>query len=252
LIPLALDENRSGKRPSGFDRSRRAEVRYSAALKRAARAIGSIVTTVWHPDDQSSVGRVISVLNHYGRLIEPWAEAVARGMIEDVAHRDKRAWFEAADKMGRQLRQEINDTPVGHVMRQRLEDQIVLIRSLPIEAAERVRHLTNESLTNASRSSEIANEIMRSGEVARSRAELIARTETARTATELTKARAENIGSTAYIWRTAHDGDVRPSHKKMDGQVVRWDDPPTLDGLTGHAGCLPNCRCFPEPIVPED
>jgi hypothetical protein len=38
----------------------------------------------------------------------------------------------------------------------------------------------------------------------------------------------------------------------MNGQVVAWDDPPTLDGLTGHAGALPNCRCIPLPIIPED
>ena len=24
---------------------------------------------------------------------------------------------------------------------------------------------------------------------------------------------------------------------------------PTLDGLTGHAGALPKCRCYPEPVV---
>jgi uncharacterized protein with gpF-like domain len=35
----------------------------------------------------------------------------------------------------------------------------------------------------------------------------------------------------------------------MDGQFVKWSEPPTLDGLTGHAGALPNCRCYPEPVV---
>ncbi|MDR0067994.1 phage head morphogenesis protein, partial [Acinetobacter sp. 11520] len=30
-----------------------------------------------------------------------------------------------------------------------------------------------------------------------------------------------------------------------------WDNPPTLDNLKGHAGCLPNCRCYPEPSIPD-
>jgi hypothetical protein len=32
----------------------------------------------------------------------------------------------------------------------------------------------------------------------------------------------------------------------MKDKFVRWDNPPTLDGMTGHAGCLPNCECWSE------
>jgi uncharacterized protein with gpF-like domain len=49
------------------------------------------------------------------------------------------------------------------------------------------------------------------------------------------------------LWRTARDGDVRASHKAMEGKQVDWNRPPTLDGMTGHAGSLPNCRCFCQP-----
>ncbi|MDR8377773.1 phage head morphogenesis protein, partial [Acinetobacter baumannii] len=54
-----------------------------------------------------------------------------------------------------------------------------------------------------------------------------------------------------YIWRTSEDGDVRPSHKAMNGKFVAWNSPPTLDNLKGHAGCLPNCRCYTEPVIPN-
>ena len=30
-----------------------------------------------------------------------------------------------------------------------------------------------------------------------------------------------------------------------------WDSPPTLDGMKGHAGEFPNCRCYPEPVIPR-
>lgn len=80
---------------------------------------------------------------------------------------------------------------------------------------------------------------------------VIARTEVARTSSVLTQARAEHAGSTGYIWRTARDGDVRPSHKAMNGRFVRWGEPPTLDNLRGHAGCLPNCRCYADPVIPD-
>ncbi|MCY1351943.1 phage head morphogenesis protein, SPP1 gp7 family [compost metagenome] len=111
--------------------------------------------------------------------------------------------------------------------------------------------LTLQGIEDSTRANEIAKEIQRSGEVATSRAQLIARTEVSRTAATLTEARAKATGSEGYIWRTAHDGTVRSSHKAMEGKFVPWSTPPTLDKLTGHAGCLPNCRCWPEPVIPK-
>jgi len=80
---------------------------------------------------------------------------------------------------------------------------------------------------------------------------MIARTEIGRASTALTQARSLALGSTGYIWRTAEDGDVRHSHAEMEGKFVSWDRPPTLDGLTGHAGALPNCRCYCEVVLPH-
>jgi uncharacterized protein with gpF-like domain len=66
----------------------------------------------------------------------------------------------------------------------------------------------------------------------------------------ITQARASQVDSTHYIWRTAEDESVRESHAEMEGQVVAWNDPPTLsDGTTTHAGQIYNCRCYPEPII---
>ncbi|EFO4716945.1 phage head morphogenesis protein, partial [Escherichia coli] len=44
--------------------------------------------------------------------------------------------------------------------------------------------------------------------------------------------------------------DVRHSHREMEGKFVEWGKPPTLDGMTGHAGELPNCRCYKEIVFP--
>uniref|UniRef100_UPI00255ADB8F DUF6883 domain-containing protein n=1 Tax=Pseudodesulfovibrio pelocollis TaxID=3051432 RepID=UPI00255ADB8F len=74
-------------------------------------------------------------------------------------------------------------------------------------------------------------------------------TEVSKAGTALTRARAESVGSEGYIWRTARDGATRPSHRAMEGRFVKWSEPPTLDGMTGHAGEFPNDRCYPEPVV---
>lgn len=173
-------------------------------------------------------------------------------MLADVNRRDQGAWREMAKEMSRSLRMEIESAPIGEVMHALLAEQVTLIKSIPIEAAQRVHKLTIEGLEGSRRANEISKEIMASGEVAKSRADLIARTEVARTASTLTQARAEYVGSDGYIWRTSGDTDVRHSHREMNGKFVRWDSPPTLDGMKGHAGQFPNCRCYPEPVIPED
>ncbi|VVE79382.1 phage head morphogenesis protein [Pandoraea sputorum] len=173
-------------------------------------------------------------------------------MLEDVNRRDAQAWAEHAEEMSRALKIELRTAPTGEAMRTLMAEQVTLIKSIPLDAAQRVHRLTLEGQENGTRAREISAEIQRSGDVAKSRADLIARTEVARSASTLTQARAQHVGSEGYIWRTADDGDVRHSHAQMNGKYVRWDSPPTLDKMTGHAGQFPNCRCYPEPVIPED
>ena len=172
-------------------------------------------------------------------------------MITDVNHQDRKAWAERTEEMAKALRDEILHADTGAAMRGLLAEQVTLIKSIPLDAAKRVHELTLQGIEDATRANEIAKEIQRSGEVATSRAQLIARTEVSRTAATLTEARAKATGSEGYIWRDSGDKTTRHSHHLMNGKYVRWDSPPTLDKLTGHAGCLPNCRCWPEPVIPD-
>ncbi len=53
--------------------------------------------------------------------------------------------------------------------------------------------------------------------------------------------------TTHYIWRTAGDDKVRPSHAANEGKIIAWDKPPD----TGHPGEDFNCRCKAVAYVPE-
>jgi hypothetical protein len=48
-----------------------------------------------------------------------------------------------------------------------------------------------------------------------------------------------------YVWRTQRDTKVRLSHRRNDGRVFRWADPPE----TGHPGEGFNCRCEAVPYI---
>lgn len=243
-----LDRRQDGPVP----RARRAEAQYATSLRKIARAVGDIIRGFDLLDDPAALPGMTDALRRYSQAITPWAGSVARRMIAEVGSRERRYWFENSLEISRGLRDEIQNAPTGAVMREALANQVSLITSLPTEAGERVHRLTTEALSTGRRAEDIAKEIARSGEVTESRARLIARTEVSRTATELTKARMLHIGSTEYVWVTAGDTDVRPSHKRLNGKVFSWNDPPEADpGYRCHPGTIFNCRCVARPLLPE-
>lgn len=244
---LTLDRKRA-KAPV---RASRAERLYTKQLSGLARQVGAIIGE-FPPGDIETLPTLEQMLRRYAEALMPWATVAASKMIEEVNARDLAGWKAVSAEMSHEIRREILTAPTGKAMRALMEQQVTLIRSIPIEAAHRVHELTIRAREDGTRANELVGEIMRSGQVAQSRARLIARTEVARTAANLTQARAQHVGSKGYVWETSHDGDVRPSHREMAGQYVAWGNPPTLDGLTGHAGCLPNCRCWARVILPNE
>lgn len=201
-----------------------------------------------------SVTDIIDRLERYADLIEPWSEAVSKRLISTLEIADDAMWRERSWQISAGLR-DLMAGSQGQVTRSIIDDQVKLFKSLPLQAADRVYDIHNQAIdavVSGKRSSTLKQEIMRTGEVTEARARTIARTEVGRASTAITQARSTAIGSRGYIWRTADDSDVRHSHKQMEGKYVDWSKPPTLDGMTGHAGQFPNCRCYCEVVVPED
>lgn len=173
-------------------------------------------------------------------------------MFSQVEEEEWRQWRSVSEEISQELRHVVGNTPVGHVAQDIVYRQIQLMKSLPLEAAGRVREIQSraiDAVIAGERPEALYEMIMQSGEVAASRARMIAKTEISRATGALTQARALSVGSEGYWWRIKGSG-TRTSHKKMRDKFVRWDNPPTLDGLTGHAGCLPNCQCYSEVQIP--
>lgn len=230
--------NRSPFKLSGPER------RYAQALNGLANHIEALLAG---GDPATSIIR----LDQYASTIDQWATVTAQMMIDDVNARNRQFWRQQSEQIGRALAVELANTDIGQAVQDELRLQVELIKSLPRQAALQVHELALGAMTDGQRAAGLVDSIIALGSKTRSRAMLIARTEVGRVSGEMTKARAMAAGSDGYIWRSAEDRDVRPSHKKMNGQLVKWNEPPTLDNLTGHAGCLPNCRCYIEPVIPD-
>lgn len=161
-------------------------------------------------------------------------------------------WVDLSRQMAEELHGVIWTSPTGEALRSFLETQSYLITSIPLEAARRAQSLALEQLSGNQAGVNIVDELLRIAHITRGRAELIARTEVARASSALTMVRAISVGSEGYIWRTARDSLVRKEHKPLEGRFIRWDKPPKAmaNGTRAHAGMCPNCRCYPEPVIP--
>jgi SPP1 gp7 family putative phage head morphogenesis protein len=260
--------DRTGRR-SRWEMARDAERSYSAKLKLVARQIDHIVrgeleglwghigatpaTSAEQVIDDFFARRVQRVLGHYAEALDPWAQSVARFMLADVSRRNERTWKNLSREIGRALWVEIQQAPTGMVFSALMADQVALIKSLPIQAGRRVHDIVVEGMAGGRRPADIARDVLETGRVTKSRATLIARTEVSRAAATFTQARAMFAGSEGYVWRTSRDEAVRKTHRKMEAKFVPWEQPPKTDKNLEpyHAGCGPNCRCFPEPILPD-
>jgi SPP1 gp7 family putative phage head morphogenesis protein len=241
---------------SRWIRTRETEQTFQRSLSNVARQVGKLVKDMAPGGKVTmiSASRLENILIDYSNILKPWARAVTQSMHARVDLREQRAWRELSDSMGKAIREELKTAETGEALRILLHEQAELITSIPIKAAHRIHDITVGNLVTADRGEGALEEmIMSSGDVSLSHARMIARTETARTASVLTEVRAVHLDSPGYFWRTVRDTDVRPRHKKLEGNFYEWNNPPVSgeDGERSHPGQIYNCRCYPEPVLPE-
>ena len=194
---------------------------------------------------------------------EKFINSAVKRMVLPLDVGNQRTWREAVKKatkskfLYRLLMDELKQG-TGQIIQKQVMENVLLIKTLPNDVAQKVVSDISENALKGARA-ESTEKIIRdkTDQHARASARLIARTETAKTMSALTKARCEQLGLRWYIWRTALDGTrVRLSHRIMEGVLVNWNNPPAPEELVGeksaghyHAGNIWNCRCYSEPVL---
>lgn len=194
---------------------------------------------------------------------EKFINSAVKRMVLPLDVGNQRTWREAAKKatkskfLYRLLMDELKQG-TGQIIQKQVMENVLLIKTLPNDVAQKVVNDIAENALKGARAESTEKIIKdKTDQHSRASARLIARTETAKTMSALTKARCEQLGLRWYIWRTALDGTrVRLSHRIMEGVLVNWNNPPAPEELVGeksaghyHAGNIWNCRCYSEPVL---
>jgi SPP1 gp7 family putative phage head morphogenesis protein len=190
---------------------------------------------------------------------------VAREMSREIAVANASSWRAAAMKssnakriyeaLNNEIRMYGLQPTLDAIARQNAE----LISSIPQYLGRQLTKHAAELQREGKRPEELARDIRRAiPHLAKSRIELIARTEISKAESSLTQLRAERLGFRFYQWSTSRDQRVRPSHQKMDNVIVAWQEPPNPEVLNGekssvaghyNAGQTFQCRCAALPVV---
>ena len=228
------------------------EREYNALLNAVTKEVERIVR--WYsPNDPNTSIEVIRGLQKYAEKLNDWAKGKIGGIIYNLNDDSEKKWKKQSVNISKFLRIEMEKAPIKGLLKQYMEENVKLIKSVPLNAAKKIEKIVLENLkTGAERAESLTDIVMQIGklpESMRSRAKLIARTEIAKMSTGLVKARAVSSDINWYVWRSTHDIRVRSSHKLMDKVLVAWDDPASPEELDGakksyghyHPGEIFNC-----------
>lgn len=239
-----------------FSYNRRIENKYLEMLDTVATRIDDILYDYDANDPYASI-EVMQTLQDFSNDLYSWANDLVGGLLYSLNADDERTWKAHSSLMSKRLRWELEHVPIEPMMAQYLNENVGLIQSMPLRAAERVQQVVLKNLwTGEYRPEGLEEQIMNIGNITRNRAKLIARTEVARISTGLTKSRSEALNIPWYMWKTSHDARVRSTHAHMDKVLIRWSDPASPEELMTmksyghyHPGEIWNCRCNARPLL---
>ena len=192
-------------------------------------------------DQLTKISAAFAPFGNRGRGGPKWA----RDLLGDLSDIGRETDVLVARELDKSLGVPVSKlTPsMGQHVEAWVDTNVALIKSIPTQAVEKVR----EALLSGDDVEAMAKRIQEIAGITERRARLIARDQVAKLESKINAERQKVVGIEKYEWRSRRDERVREQHRKQDGQVYSWDDPPP----GGHPGEPVNCRCVAQAILPD-
>jgi len=156
----------------------------------------------------------------------------------------------AADAIG--VSPVITPESKAQLAREYSDNMKLYITDFSKSAIQSLREVVEDNAMKGYRFSRLTDMIKQRYSVTRSKAEFLARQETALFMAKYRELRFKEGGVERYVWHTAHDEKVREHHAELDGHPFFYSNPPIVDpntGRRGNPGTDFNCRCVDSPIL---
>lgn len=133
----------------------------------------------------------------------------------------------------------MSDEALGDAFDEAVSANIALINSLPQQYLDRIEFAVMASLQAGTLNATLADDLLKIEGITKNRAKLIARDQLGKINSRLSQLRQQSLGITHYYWSTSLDERVRDKHRRWEGDLIAWDNPPP----DGHPGQAVQCRC---------
>ncbi len=158
---------------------------------------------------------------------------------------------------------------IAHEINDFRKENTDLITSIPEDMIDDVSATLEKAWDAGKRVESLSADIQEAFGSSKKRADLIARDQTLKLNSQISKTRAQASGITRYVWSTSNDervrgnpsglypnpsktGKTRPDHYHLDGKTFSYSDPPVVDESTGrraNPGEDYQCRCTAAPVL---
>lgn len=174
----------------------------------------------------------------------------------DLIKIDPRRVVEGAAKGYRKISQalgvdiELSPEAQARMAREYTESLKLPIKTFTQKMTGSLREVVQDNASAGYRYDKLVAGIEQRYQVSKSKAEFLARQESTLFLAAHRRARLADGGITSYMWSTSHDERVRDDHKKLNGLIFTYDNPPVVNTLTGkraNPGEDYGCRCIDRP-----
>lgn len=243
-------------------RQRRARVKLAATRRKTSRA----ARRAHGPQNPSALEYVIAlrrvargtwnmILAEYGLRTDAIGDGNVRFKLYDFVEQEvpplaRRQAKKVSEKGAEDMKRLVGIDPridpgVGPTLDSFVIENVRLITKMADEQHEEIKKILDQNL--GLRVEELADVLEERFGVSESRAMLIARDQTLKLASDVTRIRQTNAGIDSYVWTTSGDERVRDEHADLDGDVFTWAAGHPTEG---HPGQTFQCRCTAYPVVP--
>lgn len=212
---------------------------------------------------------IVTLTEQNQRINRPEMERALRGIFQQM---DRRALEDMQRAIGAETSGAIFNSNIDAIIRRSVDDVATNFRFSEQRTASNVTARLTSGLVAGERHESIAEDIASSlglqgdeRKAAKARARFIARNTASKVLGELNKERQTASGIPLYMWQTAEDERVRPTHEDLNGKVFSWNgtievrgktyeqasDPGFNDGAPTIPGQPWNCRCVGLAYIPE-
>lgn len=151
----------------------------------------------------------------------------------------------------------LDDYYSGEYYREMLEkwvsENVDLIKTVPRQSLGKIKELVYEQYMGGSSTTNIIKELQRQYGMDKRHAKFIAIDQTAKLNSNINQSQQRDAGISHYKWSDSRDERVRQSHKRLNGRIFSWNNPPETDrGRRCHPGEDYRCRCCALPVFDLD